>query len=198
MRDIQISRPVLIALIGAIVVGGYFVFLKPSSSDELAVAPPTSVQTAATGSTGGSTAAAGVTGATGPTMSASEIRAQKKKEARKALVAAAEEKGIPLTVYEPLQDGKTVMIFFWTKSGQDDQHVNQAVDEVKKRRGSELVVIKETVENKSRYDGIAKAADITQTPGVLIVYGEKADTWQGYIDGEALNARVTRITGNSE
>ena len=131
-------------------------------------------------------------------MSVSEHRAEKKKQARKSFVAAAEEKGIPLNVYEPLQDGKTVMIFFWTKKGQDDQHVNQAVNEVKEHRGSDLVVIKETVDNKSRYDGIAKAAEITQTPGVLIVYRDKADTWQGYIDGDALNSRVTRLTGKSK
>jgi hypothetical protein len=195
MRDIQISRPVLIALVGAILVGG-FLFFKSTSGDEVAVAPPTSVQTtAATGATGGST---GGTGASGPTMSASEIRAQKKKEARAKLVAAAEEKGIPLNVYEPLQDGKTVMIFFWTEKGQDDQLVNQSVNEVKDYRGSDLVVIKETVDNKSRYDGLAKAAEITQTPGILIVYGDKADTWQGFIDGDALNSRVTRLTGKSK
>lgn len=194
MRDIQISRPVLIALVGAILVGG-FLFFKSSSSDELAVAPPTSVQTAATGATGGSTGQTGGTGASGPTMSAAEVRAEKKKEARKKLVAAAEEKGIPLNVYEPLEDGKAVMIFFWTKKGQDDQLVNQSVNEVKKYRGNDLVVIKETVDNKSKYDGLAKAAEITQTPGILIVYGEKADTWQGFIDADALNGRVTRLTG---
>jgi hypothetical protein len=197
MRDIQISRPVLIALVGAILVGG-FLFFKSSSNSEVAVAPPTSVQTPATGATGGPTGGTGGTGASGPTMSASEIRAQKKKEARAELVAAAEEKGIPLNVYEPLQDGKTVMIFFWTEKGQDDQLVNQSVNEVKKYRGSDLVVIKETVDNKSRYDGLAKAAEITQTPGILMVYGDKADTWQGFIDGDALNSRVTRLTGKSK
>lgn len=197
MRDIQISRPILIALVGAILVGG-FLFFRPTSSNEVAVAPPTSVQTEATGATGGSTGGTGGTGASGPTMSASEIRAQKKKEARAKLVAAAEEKGIPLNVYEPLQDGKTVMIFFWTQKGQDDQLVNQSVNEVKKIRGSDLVVIKETVDNKSRYDGLANAADITQTPGILIAYGDKADTWQGFIDGAALNGRVTRLTGTSK
>ncbi|MBI2691468.1 MAG: hypothetical protein HYX29_05960 [Solirubrobacterales bacterium] len=197
MRDIQISRPVLIALVGAILVGG-FLFFKSNSNNEVAVAPPTSVQTAATGATGGSTGGTGGTGASGPTMSASEIRAQKKKEARAKLVAAAEEKGIPLNVFEPLQDGKTVMILFWTKKGQDDQLVNRSVNEVRKNRGSDLVVIKETVGNKSRYDGLAKAAEITQTPGILIVYGDKADTWQGFIDADALNSRVSRLTGKSK
>jgi hypothetical protein len=198
MRDIQISRPVLIALVGAVLLGG-FLFFKPSSDDAVAP-PPTSVQTAATGATGGSTGKAGATGGTGasgPTMSAAEIAAVKRAEARKKLIAAAEAAGIPLPVYEPLHQGKTVIIFFWEPKAQDDQHVNQSVDEVAKHRGKSLVVIKEKIENKSRYDGIAKVADITQTPGLVILYGDQADTWQGYIDGDALNVRVTRLTGTS-
>ncbi|MBJ7458632.1 MAG: hypothetical protein JHD02_05535 [Thermoleophilaceae bacterium] len=190
MPDIQLSRPVLIALVGAILVGG-FLFFKSSSGSDVAPPPPTSLQTAATGATGAPT---GGTGASGPTMSAAEVREQEAKEARAALVAAAEEKGIPLTVYEPLNDGKVVMIFFWESEGQDDQHVNQAVNEVKDKQGNSMVVIREPVANRSRYDGVAKAADITQTPGIIMLYGDKADTWQGYIDGAALNSRVERLT----
>lgn len=195
MRDIQVSRPVLIALVGAILVGGFLYFKSSSGSD---VAPPPPVPaasaTSATGSTGGAT---GGTGASGPTMSAAEVRAQKRKEARAKLVAAAEAAGMPLGVYEPLQQGKVVMIFFWESEAQDDQQVNQSVNEVKNHRGSGIKVIKEPISNKSNYDGIAKAADITQTPGIIILYGDQADTWQGWIDGDALNSRVTRLTGSS-
>jgi hypothetical protein len=200
MRDLQISRPVLIALVGAVLVGGFLFFKANSSSD---VAPPAPAVAAATGATGGSTGTTGGTGGTGgtgasgPTMTKAEIAKQKADEKRKALVAAAEAAGMPLKVYTPLQDGKTVLIFFGEPKGQDDQHVNQAVNEVKQKRGSSIVVIKETVSNKSKYDGIAKAADITQSPGIIILYKDKADTWQGYIDGTALNARVTRLTGTS-
>jgi hypothetical protein len=205
MRDIQISRPVLIALVGAVLLGG-FLFFKPSSDDGAVAPPPTSVQTAATGATAGSTSKtgktgkpgpSGATGASGPTMSASEIAAAKRAAARKKLIAAAEAAGIPLSVYEPLQQGKSVIIFFWEPSAQDDQHVDEAVNEVKQRRGKSIVVIKEKIANKSRYDGIAKVADITQTPGLVILYGASADTWQGYIDGDSLNTRVTRLTGSS-
>jgi hypothetical protein len=196
MRDIQISRPVLIVLVGAILVGGLYMF-KSSSGGDAAPPPPTSLASSATGATGGATGGTGGTGPSGETMTAAEKRAEKAKEARKKLVAAAEEAGMPLKVYSPLQDGKIVMIYFYTKGGQDDQHVSQAVDEVDKHRGSEMVTIKEPVTNKSRYDGIAKAAEITQTPGILIMYHDLADTWQGYIDGDSLNARVTRLTGNS-
>jgi hypothetical protein len=200
MSDIQISRPVLIALVGAILVGG-FLYMKSSSGSETVPPPPTSLASSATGATGGSTGATGGSGATGESgkrKSVAEIREQKAKAARKQLVAAAEAKGYPLNVYEPLQDGKIVLIFFVTEKGQDDQHANQAVNEVKQLRGSSMVVIKEPVTNKSKYDGIAKAAEITQTPGILVVYGDKADTWQGYIDGDALNSRVTRLVRDAQ
>lgn len=194
MRDIQVSRPVLIALVGAVLVGG-FLFFKSGSSEDVPPAPAPA-QTSATGATGGSTSATGETGGTGasgPTMTAAEKRAERRKQARKELIAAAEAAGMPLNVYEPLQDGKIVMLFFWEPKGQDDQHVNVSVNEVKSERGSKLVVIKEKISKKSKYDGIAKVADITQTPGIVIMYGQRADTWQGYIDGDALNARVTRL-----
>lgn len=193
MRDTQISRPVLIALIGAILVGG-FLFYKSTQSSEEALPPPSS-QPAATGATGGST---GETGASGPTMTAAEKRAEARKQARKELIAAAEAAGMPLNVYEPLQNNKIVMIFIWEPEGADDQKVNNSVNFVKSERGNKLVVIREKIEKKSRYDGIAKVADITQTPGLVILYGEKADTWQGYIDGDSLNARITRIVGTAK
>lgn len=191
MRDIQVSRPALIALVGAILVGG-FLFYKSNSSEDVPPAPAPA-QAAATGATGGATGGTGGTGASGPTMTAAEKRAEKRKQARKELIAAAEAAGMPLNVYEPLQDGKIVMLFFWEPKGQDDQHVDVSVNEVKQIRGSELVVIKEKISNKSRYDGIAKVADITQTPGIVIMHGQKANTWQGYIDGAALNSRVSRL-----
>jgi hypothetical protein len=196
MRDIQISRPVLIVLVGAILAGGFFL-LKPDSGGDVAPPPPTSLAASATGATGGVTGETGGTGPSGETLSAAEKRALKAKKARKELIAAAEEAGMPLKVYKPLHDGKAVLIFFWTKKGQDDQHVNQAVDAVKKHRGKRLVVIKEPVANKSNYDGIAKAAAVTQTPGIIMLYHAKADTWQGFIDGDSLDARLTRLTGNS-
>ena len=105
---------------------------------------------------------------------------------------------MPLNVYEPLQNNKIVMIFIWEPEGADDQKVNNSVNFVKSERGNKLVVIREKIEKKSRYDGIAKVADITQTPGLVILYGEKADTWQGYIDGDSLNARITRIVGTAK
>ena len=91
MRDIQLSRPVLIALVGAILVGGFLYFKSSQSSDVTAPAPVTTADaTPATGATGASartgkhkkghkkvkvvvvtpTAATGATGGTGANFQA--------------------------------------------------------------------------------------------------------------------------------
>lgn len=222
MRDIQISRPMLIALVGAVLVGG-FLFFKQSSGggEDLAPPAPAAAATAATGATGSSdatgatgsskgkkaakAAAAGSiastklvpTGSTGQMITRAQARQLKALEKKQKLIAAAEAAGMPVSVYQPLQDGKIVMIYFWNKKATDDDRVNNAILNLQKYRGSSLVVKRESINNKAKYTGIAKVAEITQTPGIVILYGSDADEWQGWIDSTALNARITRLTGNS-
>ncbi len=189
MRDIQLSRPVLLALLGAVLVGGYVFYSNTQNSGE--VIPPTSAPTSATGQTGST----GKTGSTGPTEkkdSAEEIL----KKRRAALRKKADEAGIPLRVYMARRQGKEVVIFFWEPDAKDDIRVKQALDELEKVR-SKLVVFRDRISNKSDYDGIAEAAKITQTPGLVMVYRKKADSWQGYIDAGTLNERLTNLTGRS-
>ncbi len=219
MRDIQISRPVLIALVGAVLVGG-FLFFKQSSGggEDLAPPVPAAAATAATGATGttdakGATgaskkakAAAGAsikstelvpTGSTGQMITRAQARQLKALEKKQKLIAAAEAAGMPVSVYQPLQDGKIVMIYFWNKKATDDDRVNNAILNIQKYRGSSLIVKRESINDKDKYTGIAKVAEITQTPGIVILYGSDADEWQGWIDSSALNARITRLTGNA-
>lgn len=187
MRDIQISKPILIALVGAVLVGGYMFYSSSKSGEE--IVPSTPAPTQATGKTG-ATGASGATGATaksGPTLK--EIRAKR----RKALRKKAKEAGIPLDVYMARRDGKEVVIFFWEPDGKDDKRVNDALNAVKKER-SKLVVFRDRISNKSRYDGIAQAAEITQTPGLVLVYRTRADAWLGYIDEGTLNELLERLT----
>lgn len=207
MSDIQISRPVLIALIGAIVLGG-FVLLRGGSGEELP--PPAPIVTsAATGATGasdeagptGPTATGEATTVTGATKEAKETAAEKRRririERRKKLVEAAKAAGMPTPVYGALKKGKTVMIFFWEPNAKDDERVDDSIKNLQAYRGSSLVVFREEIANKSKYDGIAQAAELTQTPGIVILYKDEADTAQGYIDSAALNAKITRLTGDS-
>lgn len=178
MKDIQISRPVLIALLGAVLVGGYLFYSSSKSGEE--VVPPTSAPTQATGRTG-------PTAAPKPTIA--EIRAKRLKALRKKAKAA----GIPFDVYMARRAGKEVVIFFWEPRAKDDKRVNDAVKAVKSQR-PKLVVFRDRIANKSRYDGIAQAAEITQTPGLILVYRTRADAWEGYIDDETLNERIERLT----
>ena len=56
---------------------------------------------------------------------------------------------------------------------------------------------REEIANKSKYDGIAQAAELTQTPSMVILYKDEADSAQGYMDAAAINAKITRLTGDS-
>jgi len=194
MRDIQISKPVLIALVGAILIGGYL-FYSSMQSEE--VVPPTPAPTGATGATGatgttGGTGGTGKTGATGPTETAAERRARRQKERIEKLRAMAEEAGIPYDVFIARREGKEVVIFFWEDEGKDDIRVNNALKELEKRR-DKLEVFRDKISNKSNYDGIAQAGEITQTPGLVLVYRDKADNWMGYIDVDTLEAKIENL-----
>lgn len=186
MRDVQISKPVLIALIGAILVGGYLFYSSTKGGGE--VVPPTPAPTGQTGATGGT----GKTGATGPTETAAERRARLKKERIKKLKELAVAAGMPYEVFIAKREGKEVVIFFWEEEGKDDIRVNKALKELEKRR-SKLVVFRDSISNKSKYDGIAQAGQITQTPGIVMVYRSKADNWMGYIDVDTLDAKIQAL-----
>lgn len=206
MSDIQLSRPVVIALVGAILLGG-FVLLR--GGDEELPPPAPATAASATGTTGatetpGATSATGSTGDSGATAatsgkkeSAAAERRRLARERRAKLVADAKAAGMPTPVYTAIKDDKIVMIFFWEPSAKDDQRVNDSIKNLEKYRGSSMVVFREEIANKSKYDGIAQAAELTQTPGIVILYKDEADTAQGYIDSAALNTKITRLTGDS-
>lgn len=192
MGDIQLSRPVIIALVGAILVGGFMLFQNSQSGEEVIPpsqpAPPGS--TSATGATGeGATGKTGATGKAGDRLTREERRARLRAKRLAKWRAEAKEKGIPFSVYRELRQGRTVLIFFWEPEGKDDQRVNDAVKRVVARledSGADTILIREQLKNKSRYDGLALAATITQTPAVLMLYRDKADVHQGYIDADTL------------
>jgi hypothetical protein len=219
MRDIQVSRPVLIALVGAILVGG-FLYFKSSSSSDVAPAAPANTTAGATGGTGasgtvsktkvrktkggtivvakGSTSATGATGSTAEaTKVVKQTRTQladaRKRRAYRRLVQAAAAAGMPTPVYKALHENKVVLIYFWDPKASDDERTDDSVSFVQSERGSKLYVRREQISNKSKYDGIANVAEITQTPGIVLLYKSSGSTWQGYIDGTALNGQITHL-----
>lgn len=204
MSDIQISKPVLIALIGAIVLGG-FVLMRGGDGEELPPPPPAAATapTGTTGTTGETANAAGASSATGATgtVKDKETLAEKRRriarERRQKLVEEAKAAGMPTPVYSALKDDKIVMIFFWEPDAKDDERTNDAVLNLQDYRGSSLKVFREQIANKSKYDGIAQAGELTQTPSMVILYKDEATTAQGYMDAAAINAKITKLTGDS-
>ncbi|MGH2906605.1 MAG: hypothetical protein ACRDKI_07525 [Solirubrobacterales bacterium] len=213
MRDIQISKPVLLALVAAILVGGFMV-MRAGQSDEVVTptATPTPAPTAATGATGstkkhkgkkhktavavaptGATGASGGTGATGASGSTGNHK-MTKAERKAALKEAAKAAGMPVAVFEAKKAGKEVIVFFWEPKAKDDQRTNDAVLNVEKYRGSHLVVFRDKISNASNYDGIAQAGQLTQTPSMVIIYKNKGDTAQGYYDAAAINQKIQRLS----
>lgn len=183
MRNVEISRPVLIALVAAVVLGG--LLLIRSQSDD-SPSPPTPSQPP--GQTGATGADAAPTASTGQ-KSAAELR----RERRLRIARLAKRSGLPVPAYEALRDDKVVLVFYWNPKAQSDQETNQAVQRVKRERGKELAVFKRELSSDSRWAPLARAAEITQTPGIVMLYERTADSWQGYIDGAALNARIERL-----
>lgn len=182
----EVPKPLLIALV-AVVLGAGAYFLLGNSSEEVPppVPPPATPVTGATGATG-ATDTGTPTGATG------ETEQETVDERRQEQIDAANEAGLPLSVYLAKERGKVVVIFFYEPGGKVDERVEESVTLVKKRNKN-MVVFREKAKNKSRYEGIAEAAKVTSTPALVIIYKDNAALVEGYIDAAALNERVAQI-----
>ena len=133
------------------------------------------------------------TGAVEDKETLAEKRRRIARERRQKLVEEAKAAGMPTPVYSALKDEKIVLIFFWEPQGKDDERTNDAVLNLQDYRGSSLKVFREEIANKSKYDGIAQAGELTQTPSMVILYKDEATTAQGYMDSAAINAKITKI-----
>ncbi len=178
MGNQEVPKPLLIALLVVVAATAAYFMLGRSSEP----APPATQVTPATGATGG-----------GPTSTevkktAAELRAERLKKLREQ----ANEAGLPLDVFMARKRGDVVLIFFYEPKGKVDQRVDSAVAAV--RRGNKnVIVFRERIANKSRYDGIAEAAKVTGTPAVVLIYGTRAALVEGFIDTASLKERIAQI-----
>lgn len=179
----EVPKPLLIALIVVVAAAAaYFVLGK--SSDSTAPAPPPPPVTPATGATGEPTGPS----STADKKTAAELRAERRQKLREQANAA----GLPLDVFMARKRGKVVLILFYEPRGQVDQRVDEAVVAVR-GGSSKVVVFRERISNKSRYDGIAEAAKVTGTPAIVVIYKDRAALIEGYIDAAALKERIAQI-----
>jgi hypothetical protein len=186
----EVPKPLLLVLVAvALGAGAFFVLGRGGGGEAPPPPPPTTQATGPTGQTGGD----GQTTQTGPTggdkPEEPEITAQ---ERRQKLIDAANKAGMPLDVYLAIKRGKKVLIFFWEPNGKVDQRVDDSIKAVK-AGDKKVVVFRDKISNRSRYDGIAEAATITGTPGIVIIYRDSAGSIVGYVEAGALRERIAQI-----
>lgn len=201
----EVPKPLLIALVVVVLAAAYFFLLK--GSGEETVTPPPPPATPTTGATGG-TGATGAEGKADPEKS----KAQKAKERDAKLKAAAAEAGIPLDVYLARKRGDVVAIFFFEPRGAVDKRVKDDVYLVRKvlrndnnkygiswidARGEKIkirmVVFPDRISNKSRYEGLAEAAKVSETPALILLYKDKAKLLQGYVDASSIYETIGQM-----
>ena len=173
-----VPRPVLLAIVGAVLVGGLFVFSRRGS--ESTPAPPAPSQTSQPSSPAADT----------PQAAAEQNAPQQDGAAPSPDKGEAGGRGLPSPVARALDAKKTVVVLFWNRGGIDDRSVKNAVDRLP-RRGGKTAVFTDKVANLSNYTRITAAASVNQTPALVIVNPKgQAEVLNGYYDFQTIRQFV--------
>jgi hypothetical protein len=177
----SLPRPVLIGLLGVVAIAGVFLLTRGRGGEETA-APPTSAPTTPTPAapkTAPKSAAA-------PTAKPNEsTRAPKS-----AATNATRSRTLPAAVKRALDKQKVIALLFWNPRGTDDRSVKSAVSGLS-RQGGKVAVFTDTPKNLARYVKITAAAEVTQTPTLIVVNRKGvARKATGYLDPETVKQYV--------
>jgi hypothetical protein len=155
-----LPRPVLLAIVGVVAVGGLFFVTKRSGSTEPAVpATPPAVES--------------------PAPSPATPAAPESK-------AGPAGRGLPRPVKRALDAHKVVAILFWNPRAVDDRSVKASLQSVP-RRGGKVAVFSDRVKNLSRYTRISTATSISTTPSLVIVNPKgEAEVVTGFLDRQTV------------
>jgi len=174
-----ISRPILIALIVAVVaaVGFYATQGSRNASDDsadVAVTPPAA--------TPAPEAEAPAKSAKADAPVAKADKQVERAERSRARREAAD--GIPLPVQRALDDRKLVILFFYKSGSADDQATARGVAAL---RGPRVAVFSNPVGRLAKYRGLVGQLGISQAPAVVIIRKDRtARVVEGYIDPATL------------
>lgn len=165
-----LSRPVLLALIGAILAGA--AFFATSGAREEAIEP---------------------TPAKPPKAAKPEPAKAKAKAAKPAPAKpkpkAAKTNGLPAPVAAAVRKGRTTVIFFRQREGADDAATARAVAAQRGRKN--VAVFTASIKDLDRYRAVVAGLGITQAPAVVILGKEgKARLIEGFIDLPTLAQEV--------
>jgi hypothetical protein len=173
-----VPRPVLLAIVGAVLMGGLFVFTRGGSDSTPAVPAPSQTSQPSSPS------------AAEPQAPAQHNAPQKSGAAPSPDKGEPGGTGLPSRVAKALDAKKTVAILFWNKRGVDDRSVKGSVDRLP-RRGGKTAVFTDNVANLSDYTRITASASVNSTPALVIVNPQgQAEVLNGYFDFQTIRQFV--------
>ena len=172
-----VPRPVLLAIVGVVLLGGLLMFTR-RGGDTPAVPAPS--QTSQPSSPSADT----------PLAPAQQNAPQRSSAAPSPDKGEAGGRGLPSRVAKALEAKKTVVVLFWSKGGIEDRSVKSSVDRLP-RRGGKTAAFTDKVSNLSRYTRITAAASVNQTPSLIIVNPKgQAEVLNGYYDFQTIRQFV--------
>lgn len=173
-----LSRPVLLALIGAILAVGAFFATSGAREDAVEPTPATPPK-----------AAKPTPAKAKPTKPEPAKAKAAKPQPAKQKPKAAKTKGLPAPVAAAVRKGRTTMIFFRQREGADDAATARAVAAQRGRKN--VAVFTASIKDLDRYRAVVVGLGITQAPAVVILGKEgKARLIEGFIDPPTLAQEV--------
>jgi hypothetical protein len=181
------SRPLLIALVAAVV--GLAAFYATQGSRDAAetaapVAPVVPAETAQRSETANNSRKTDSrkTDSVAPARERATDRRESPVARRRA---RAERIGMPLPVARALRAGRTVVLYFRGSPSADDRATARAVGGLRGQRG--VTVVTDRIGRLGRYRAVVGDLGIAQAPAVVIVgRGRSARVVEGYIDPTTL------------
>ncbi len=167
-----VSRPVLLALLGAVLVAAAWFATSGSRSAE-----STSESAAPAAEQKPAAAERPATGPSKPKVAASADEA-----------AATAQSGVPARVTRALDAGDTVVLFFFQPGASDDAATAAAVRGVRGAR--KVKVFNVPIAQVARYRAVISGAGVGQAPAVVIANKKGASLVEGYVDSASLEQQV--------
>jgi chemotaxis protein histidine kinase CheA len=181
-----ISRPLLIALIAAIL--GLGAFYATQGSRQAAEAPVPAVESTPKPQSDASKSKPDTDASKPPVQVAKAERAPAKTAKEKATKKAAAVSG-PAAVKRAIAGKKTVVLYFYGPESADDSATGRAVGGLKEMRG--VAVFKVPIRRLTAYRDLVGQLGIAQAPAVVIVgRGRSARVIEGYVDPPTLRQDV--------
>ena len=177
-----VSRPVLLAIAGAVLIVAAYVATRGGGDEGASVAavtpPPAAPKPAPSP---GASARPGAQGAPSPTPAKAPARAPKRER------DPAFEAGLPRAVARALAARKVVVLFLSQRRGADDAATAASVRAVKARQGRRVAVFTDSLEDLADYRAIAEGVGGSRAPAIVIVDRKrKARLPEGFVEEGSL------------